>query len=68
MRCLIGSVSEGGHKSANIGLAMGVAIGGAAAKSGKNTNLLVIMRVRLSQKIGLHNLTNRTRLKKERAI
>ena len=57
-------VLEGGHKIAKIGLAMGVAIGGAAAKSGKNTHLLVIMRVRLSQKIGLHNLTNQTRFKK----
>ena len=46
--CLIGSVLEGGHKFANFGLSMGVAIGGAAAKSGKNTNLLVIVvRVRL---------------------
>ena len=38
---------------------MGVTIGG-----GKNTHLLVIMRVRLSQKIGLLDLTNRTRFKK----
>ena len=45
-------------------LAMGVTIGGDAAKSGKNTHLLVIMRVRLSQKIGLLDLTNRTRFKK----
>ena len=39
---------------------MGVTIGGDAAKSGKNTNLLVIMSVRLLQKIGLLDLTNRT--------
>ena len=44
---------EGGHKIAKIGLAMGVTNGGAAAKSGKNINLIVIMRVRLSQKVGL---------------
>ena len=42
---------------------MGVTIGGDAAKSGKNTHLLVVMRVSLSQKIGLLDLTNRTRLK-----
>ena len=36
---------------------MGVTIGGDAAKSGKVTNLLVIMRVRLSQKTILKNLT-----------
>ena len=34
---------------------MGVKIGGYVAKSGKKTNLLVIICVRLSQKIGLHN-------------
>ena len=53
------SVLEGGRKSARIGLAMGVTMGGDAAKSGHNTHLLVIMHARLSQKIGLHNLTNR---------
>ena len=37
---------------------MGVIIGGDAEKSGKNTHLLVIMPVRLSQKIGLLELTN----------
>ena len=36
-------------------------------KNGKNSNLLVIMRVILLQKNGLHNLMNSTRLKKERA-
>ena len=55
---------EGGWKYAKNGPAMGVMIGSDAAKSGKNTNLLLIMRVRLSQRIGLHNLTNRTRFKK----
>ena len=43
---------------------MGVTIGGDAAKSGKVTNLLVIMRMRLSQKIGLLNLMDWTRFKK----
>ena len=43
---------------------MGVKIGGDADKSGKNTNLLVIICVRLLQKIGLLDLTNRTRFKK----
>ena len=39
---------------------MGVKIGGDAAKIGKNTHLLVVMRVRLLQNIGLLDLTNRT--------
>ena len=43
---------------------MGVTIGDDAAKSGKNTHLLVIMHVRLSQKIGLLDLKDRTRFKK----
>ena len=38
---------------------------GDAAKSGNNTNLLLIMRVRLLQKIGLLDLMNRNRFKKE---
>ena len=50
LRCLIYLVLEGELKSTNIGLEMGVTIGGDAAKNGNNTNLLVIMRVRLSQK------------------
>ena len=37
---------EGGRKSAKIGLEMEVTIGGDAAKSGKNTHLLMIMCVR----------------------
>ena len=37
---------------------MAVTIGGDAEKSVKNTHLLVIMRMRLSHKIGLLNLTN----------
>ena len=41
-----------------IGLAMGITIGGDATKSGKNTHLLVIMRMKLSKKIGLIDLTN----------
>ena len=43
---------------------MGVTIGGDAEKSDKNTHLLVIMRMRLSQKFGLLDLTNRSRFKK----
>ena len=43
---------------------MQVTIGGDAAKSCKNTHLLVIMRMRISQKIVLLNLTNRTWFKK----
>ena len=42
---------------------MGVTLGVDAAKSGKNTHLLVIMRVGLLQKIGLLDLINRTRFK-----
>ena len=53
--CIIGLVLEGGRKYAKNGQAMGVEIGGDAEKSGKNTNLLVIMRVRLSQKNGPHS-------------
>ena len=49
------------------GLAMGVAIEGGAGKIGKNTHLLVIMRVRLFQIIGILNLTNCIQLKKEMA-
>ena len=41
-----------------IELAMGFTIGFDAEKIGNNTHLLVIMRVRLLQKIGLHNLMN----------
>ena len=63
--CQIYSVLEGGRKSTNNGLAMGVTIGG---KSGKNAYLLVIMRVRLSKKIGLLDLTNRTRFKKRKRL
>ena len=62
--CIIYLVLGGGRKSTNIRLAMGVKTGGDAAKSGKNTNLLVIMCVRLSHKIGLPGLTNRTLLTK----
>ena len=43
---------------------MGVTIGVDAAKSGKNTHLLVVMRVRPLQNISLHDLTNQTRFKK----
>ena len=62
--CLIGLVLEGGHKSTKNGIAMGVKIGGDAAKSVKNTHLLVIMRVWPSQKTDLLDLTNWTQFKK----
>ena len=58
-RCLIYSFLEGEHKSTKNELTMGVTIVGDAAKSGKNNHLLIVMRVRLSQKIGLLDLTNR---------
>ena len=44
-------------------LEMGVTIGVDSAISGKNTHLLVIMHVRLLQKIGLLYLTNRNQFK-----
>ena len=53
-------VGGGGRKSTKIGLEIRVIIGVDDAKSGKTTHLLVIMRVRLSQKIGLLDLTNQT--------
>ena len=56
---------EGEQKSTKVGLEMGVLIGGDTAKNGNNTNLLLIMRVRLLQKIGLLDLTKRIRFKKE---
>ena len=43
---------------------MGITIGGDAATSGNNTNLLVVMHVSLSQKMVLLDLTNRTQFKK----
>ena len=43
---------------------MEVTIGGGAAKISKNTHLLAIMRVRLSQKISLIDLANQTKFKK----
>ena len=45
---------------------MGVIIGVDAAKIGRNNHLLVIIRMRLLQKIGLLNLKNRTQLKKSK--
>ena len=67
LRCLIYLVLEGGRKYTKSGLAMGVTTGGDATKSGKNTHLLVIMRMSLSQKIGLLDSTNRTQFKKGNA-
>ena len=43
---------------------MGVIIGGDAVKIDKNTNLLVIMRMRLLKKTVLLDLTNQTQFKK----
>ena len=48
---------EGGRKSTKNGLKMGVKNGGDAEKSGKKNPLLVIMCVRLSQKIVIFDLT-----------
>ena len=47
---------------------MGVKIGSNAAKRNRNTHLSAIMCVRLLQKLGVHNLTNRTQFKKITAI
>ena len=49
LKCLIYSVLEGEHKSTKNRLSTGVTIEGDAAKNVRNTNLLVVMRVRLSQ-------------------
>ena len=46
------------------GLEMGVTIGVDTEKSVKNIQLIVIMCMRLSNKISLLDLTNRTQLKK----
>ena len=43
---------------------MGIKIGGDAAKSVKKNHLVVVMRVKLSKKISLIDLTNWTRFKK----
>ena len=64
LRCLIYLVLEGNRKSTRVILAMGVKIGGDSDKSGKNTDLLVVINVRLLQKIALLNLTNRNLFKK----
>ena len=66
--CLIYLVLEGSYKSKKNRPAVGVTIGCGAAKSGKNTNFLVIIRVRLSQKIALLDLMNQTRFKNRTAI
>ena len=58
LRCLIYLVLEEDRKFTKNVLAMGVTIWGGAAKSGNNTPLLVVMCTRLSQKIGLIDLTN----------
>ena len=58
-------VGRGGSKFAIFLLSPGVAIGGDAVKINNNTHLLVIMCVRISHKIGLPNLTNKTQFKKK---
>ena len=59
LRCLIYLLLGGYHKSTKIGLSIELIIGGDAV-IGKNTHLLVLMRVRLSQKIGMIDLKNWT--------
>ena len=61
-------VLEGDQKNTKIGLEMGVTIGGDAAKSGKKTHLFVIISVRISRKIGILDLINRTQFKTKVAI
>ena len=53
LRCLIHLMLGGGHKYTKIGLAMGVKIGFDVEKSGKNTDLFVIMCMGISWKISL---------------
>ena len=62
--CLIYLMLEEGRKSTKNGLEMGVKIGGDTAKIVKNNCLLVIMRVRLLQEIGMIDLNNQTQFKK----
>ena len=47
---------------------MEATIGGDAAKIGNNTHFVVVIRVRLLQKIGLLDLTNQTQFKRETDI
>ena len=60
LRFIISLLLEASQKISKIGLEIGAIIGGADTKSGNNTHFLVIMCVKLTQKIGLHNLTNWT--------
>ena len=53
-----------GPQSTNIGIEMGVKIRDDAAKSGKDTHLLVVICMRLSKKIILLDLTKQTQFKK----
>ena len=55
---------KGGRKSTKTELEIGVPIGGDATKTDKNTHLLVIIRVKLSQKTFLLDLTNFTQFNK----
>ena len=58
---------EGVHKYTKIGFTMGIKIGSDIEKSGWITYLLVMMRVRLLQKIDLQKFTDRNLFKNERA-
>ena len=58
---------EGWCKSAKHGLAIGVKIGGNGEKSGKKTHLLVIIHVRIPQKLVCTTLTDLIK-KKEKEI
>ena len=62
LRYLTGLLLDWGPKFVKIGIAIGVIFGGAYKNNGNNTHLLQIMCTRLSQKIGLHDLTNRNQL------
>ena len=64
LRCLIYFMLEERRKSTKIGLEKGVTTGDDTTKSGKKTHLLVIMCLRLLQKIGLLDLKNRNWFKK----
>ena len=55
---------EGDHRFSKIGIVMGVVIGGAADFFFHNTILFVIMRMKLYNKIGVHNLMNWNQIKK----
>ena len=55
---------ERGTQIYKMKLAMGITIGGDSDKSGNNTHLLLLMRMRLSEIFVLISLTNQTQFKK----